>query len=94
MGGRDEGVGRGDDFAGDAQCLQRGDQGQGAIGKQRDVFHPEVIGQFLLQLLMKGAAVGQALAVPDLLQVGNELLQRWQQRAGDGNGFGHGNGCS
>lgn len=36
---------------------------------------------------MHGAAIGEHAAGPDLLQIGDELLQRGQQGAGDGDVF-------
>ena len=46
------------------------------------MFHPQILGQSTFEGLMKGAVIGQALAVPDLLQVRHECLQFRQQGAG------------
>lgn len=72
----DERVGRGDDFALDAQRLNRGHQCQGAVGEQREVLHAQILGQFMFELLVKRAAVGELTAFPYVFEVGNELLQR------------------
>jgi len=47
------------------------------------VLDAEIFTQRLLQLLMEGAVVGQNLVLPDLLKVGDKLLQRRQVRLGD-----------
>lgn len=43
MCGGHERVGCGDDFTGDAQGLQRGNQGDGAIGEQADALDTQVV---------------------------------------------------
>ncbi len=91
--GGHERVGRGNHFAGDAQRLQRGEQGQGAVCQQGQVSNPKVLRQRLFQRLVHAATVGQDAATPDLLQVRYELVQGRQQRAGDGNGHGGLHGC-
>jgi hypothetical protein len=83
MRGGDERVRRGDDFAADAQRLQRRDQRDRRVREQRDVAHAQVLGERVFQLGMEGAAIGQLAAGPDLLQVGQELLQGRQVRLGD-----------
>ncbi|MNQ83138.1 hypothetical protein D3C85_982100 [compost metagenome] len=85
MGRGHEGIWRGDDLTGDAQRLQRRNQGQGAIGEQRDMFHAKVLAQRTFQCLVHAAAIGEYPALPDLLEVGNEVLQGWKQRACNGN---------
>ena len=72
---RHERIGRRDDFAGDPQCLKRRDQSNRGVGEQCDVLDPKVLAQLLFELLMKGSAVGEDLALPDLPQIGNELLE-------------------
>ena len=67
VGGGDKAIGRGDDFAADAQCLQGGDQRQRAIGEQADVGYLEILAQGLLKPLVKAAVIGDPLAVPDFL---------------------------
>ncbi|BAK88810.1 hypothetical protein NCGM2_1951 [Pseudomonas aeruginosa NCGM2.S1] len=81
--GGDEGVRRGDHLAGHPQCLQRGDERQGGVGEEHDVLHPQVLAQGLFQRMVHVAPVGQETALPDLFQVGDELFQGRQQRAGD-----------
>ena len=76
--GGDEGIRRGDHFALDAQGLQRRHQGDGAVGQQRQMFHPQVLGQRLFQLLVEGPAVGQDLAIPDHLQQLDEVFEGGQ----------------
>jgi hypothetical protein len=49
MAGGDEGVGRGDDLAIDAERLQRRHQRQRAVGEQRDVLDAQVLAQRLLE---------------------------------------------
>lgn len=83
MGCGNERVRCGDDFAGNAQGLQGGDQGQRAICKQADVFGTQVVAQLLFKLLVKRADVGEDFIVPDLLQVGGELLDGGQVGLGD-----------
>lgn len=85
----DEGVRGRDDLAGDAQGLERGDQREGAIGEECQVLDAEVVTQGLFELLVKRAVVGEKLAVPDLLQEGDEVLQRGQMRLGDVEGVRH-----
>lgn len=46
----------------------------------------QVSGQFLLQLAMHGAAVGQLFVGPDLLKIRNKLLKLWQQGLGHKDG--------
>ncbi|MEA3641477.1 MAG: hypothetical protein VBE63_16255 [Lamprobacter sp.] len=47
----------------------------------------QILGQCLLELLVEGAAVGEDLVVPDLLQVGDKLLERGQVGLGDVDSF-------
>src|SRR5690606_36902225 len=54
-----------------------------AVVEQSDEFHTQVPAKRLLQLLVHRATIGQCLAAPDLLQIRNELLQRWQEGLGD-----------
>jgi hypothetical protein len=42
--------------------------------------HPKVITQLLFELLVKWPAIGQLLAVLDLLQIGDKLFKRRQQQ--------------
>ena len=42
--------------------------------------HPKMITQLLFELLVKWPAIGQLLAVPDLLQIGNKLFKRRRQQ--------------
>lgn len=65
MRGGDEGIRRGDDLASDTQSLQGSDQGNGAVGKQRQVLDAKVVAQRLLQLLVKRATIGQNFVSPD-----------------------------
>ncbi|MNN78181.1 hypothetical protein D3C81_1947090 [compost metagenome] len=87
-----KGVRCSDHLTSDAQCLQCCHKGDGAIAKQRKVFHPEVFRQLLFQLFMERTAISQAFAAPDLLQVRQKLFERRKQRPGDGDEFGHDNG--
>ena len=75
MCGGHKGIRCGDDLTGDTQRLQRRDQRDRAIGEQCNVLDTEVVTELLFQLLVKGAAVGQAFTVPDLFQVGKKLFQ-------------------
>ena len=79
VGGSHEGIRCSDDFARDAQGLQGGNKREGAIGEKRNVFDTQVVTKRLFKLLVKRAAIGQPLALPDLLQVGNEFFQWGQQ---------------
>ena len=47
------------------------------------MFDAQMFTQLLLKLLVERAAIRQYLAVPDFPQVGNELVQTGQVRAGD-----------
>ncbi|MOA46255.1 hypothetical protein D3C78_1687460 [compost metagenome] len=87
MGGRDEGVRRGDDLARHAQCLQRRQQGNGAVVEERDVLDTEVVGKSSFQFLVHRPAIGEDLVLPDVLQIGEELIQRRQIGLGDVNRF-------
>src|SRR5471032_3039413 len=71
----DEGIRRRDDLSGNSQCLQCRNEPYRCVGKQCDKFDAEILTKFLLELLVKWTAVGQDLAVPDFLQVGDELLE-------------------
>ena len=83
MSGGDERIRRGDHFAGDSQRLQCSNQRDRRVGEQRNMFHPEILTQRLLQLLMEWPAIRQYLVGPDLLQIWNELRQWRQIRLGD-----------
>ena len=48
-----------------------------------EMLDAQVVAQRRFQLLVERAAVGEDFAVPDLLQVGHELLQRRQGGLGD-----------
>lgn len=50
----------------------------------------QVVAQRFFKLLVKRATVGKNFVVPDLLQVGQKLLQRWQGQLGDVDGRGCG----
>jgi len=76
MGGRDKRIRGGDDLAGDAQCLQRRNQCQRTVAEQGDMLDAQILAQFGFELLVKRAAIGQYPAVPDLLQIGDEVFQR------------------
>ncbi|MDT4842844.1 hypothetical protein FQZ97_767590 [compost metagenome] len=85
-----ERIRRGDDLARDAHRLECRDQRDRAVGEERDVLHAQVLAQRLLQLLVERPTVGEDLVVPDLLQVGQELVQRWQVGLGHVHRLGHG----
>ena len=76
MGCCHEAEGGGDDLAGDLQGLQGRHQRQGAVGKEREILHPEVISQLFLKLLMERPVVGENPALPYLMEVYGKLLQR------------------
>ena len=76
--GGDKRVRRGDHLAGNAQSLQCGDQRDGSVGEQRQMFNTQILAERLFQPLVKRTTVRQDLAVPYLPQVGNELLE-WRQ---------------
>lgn len=63
----DKRIGRGDDFAGDPQGLQGGDQGDRTIGKKGQVLDTKELAQCPLELLMKRSVVGERLVLPNLL---------------------------
>ena len=75
----DERIGGGDHLPGDPQSLQADHQTERAVGDQREVRDPEMVAESLLELLVEGAAVGEDAAFPDLLQIGRQLFQRWQE---------------
>ena len=83
VGGGNETEGGGDNLAGDLQRLQGRHQRQGAVGKERQILHPEIFGQFLLKLLMEGSVVGEYAAVPYFFEITGELLQRREGRLGN-----------
>lgn len=88
MAGRHETVGGGDDLAlGDTQRLQCRNQRQGAVGKEGDILHPQILRQCTLQLLVVVAIVGNPLAIPDILEQGVVLLQVGEEGGGDGYDF-------
>ena len=78
VGGGHERVRGRDHLAADAQRLQRGHQGQGAVGEQAEVLDAEIARQFRFELLVEGAVVGQPAAGPDLFEIGDELVE-WRQ---------------
>lgn len=79
----DKGKWRGDHLAGDLQAAQGGNQCDGAVVEQGDVVHSEVAAQRLLKPLVKRPAIGEQPAVPDLLQIRDELRQGRQVWLGD-----------
>ena len=76
VGGRDEGIRGGNHFTRNSQRLQGGNQGNGTVGKQREMFHAQIRTQRLFQLLVKWTAIRQYLAIPYFFQVWQELVQR------------------
>lgn len=75
-----EGIGRSDDFAGDSQGLEGGHKGEGAIGEQRQVLHPEIIAKRPFEILMERTVVCELSALPYLLEVGCEFCKLRQER--------------
>ena len=72
---RHKGEGRGDDLARDAQRLHTNLQCYHAIGEKRYVLHPEVFSQFGFKLAVELAVVREPLVIPNLAQIGDELVQ-------------------
>lgn len=86
--GSHETIGSSDDLTlRNAQRLQSGDQRQGAVGKETDILHPQILRQRLLQLLMIVAVIGNPFAAPDVLEKGVILLQIGEERGCDGYDF-------
>ncbi len=85
MCGGNKRIGRGYHLTRNAQGLESRDEGKGAVGKYGDIVHTEIAGKRLLQLFVERAIVGNPFAVPNLLQVGDELIQRRKKRGGNGN---------
>ena len=74
MGGSCKAEGGGYHFTFNAQCLQGSYQGEGAIGKNREIFNPQVLCKFLFKLLMKRAFIREDPVGPDFFQVNGEFL--------------------
>ena len=87
--GRDEGVRRRDDVTRDAELLQRAHQCDGRVAEQRDLRDAQPAAQRRLEPLVELPAVGEDLAVPDLLEVGQHLLEGRQVGRGDVDRRGH-----
>ena len=79
MGGGHKAVRGGNDFARNAQHLQSAHQRQRAVGEQADIGDFQILAQGFLQLLVVMAVIGQPLAVPDIPQVRQEIIQGREQ---------------
>jgi len=84
VGSGNEAVGSSDYLAGYAESLKGRDEGESAVSEHADIFHAEVLAQGLFKLLMVVAVVGNPLAVPDVAQVGYELVERGKEGGGYG----------
>jgi len=81
--GGDERERGGDDLAGKVQHPDRAHQREGTVGREREVIHLQILGQRRFQTLMERTPIGHLPARPDLLQIGQKVLQRRQERARD-----------
>lgn len=70
------------------QGLQSRYERQRAVCEKRDIFNAEIFGEFLFQSPVHLPAVGDPLAVPDLLKIRDEFFKRRQKRRRDGYLFG------
>lgn len=84
VGGSHEAIWCGDDLAGDAKSLEGGDERQGAVGEERDIWHAEVFGESVFELLVEGAVVGYPSAIPNLFQRLVEVVEVGKEGGGDG----------
>ena len=80
VGGGDEAERRGDDLAGYPERLQRGDERQGAVGEEADIWDLEVFAEGLLKFSVVVPVVGDPLALPDVPEVPVEFLKVRQKR--------------
>src|SRR5204863_4252634 len=78
-----------DDVTRDAELLQRAHQCDGGVDEQRDLRDVEPVAQRRLEPLVARPAVGEELAVPDLLEVGQHLLEGRQVGRRDVDGLVH-----
>ena len=85
VGGGHETIGGGDHFAGDAEGLQGGDEGEGAVGEEGEEGHAEVGGEGGFEAVMVFAVVGDPLAVPDVAEEGLELVKVGEEGGGHSN---------
>lgn len=83
MGGGYEAVGGGDDFAGDAEGLKGGDEGEGAVGEEAYVGHFEVFGEGFFEALVEGAVVGDPFAGPYFFEEVVEFVERGEEGGGN-----------
>ena len=71
---------RGDHLPGNPERLQRGDERQGAVGEEADIWDLEVFAEGLLKFSVVVPVVGDPLARPDVPEVSVELLKVRQKR--------------
>ena len=78
---------RGDDFARQAEALERDLEGQRAVVEEAEVLGVKLAAQFLLKPLDNGAIIGEPGAVPNLLKSVAKIRKRREERSRHVNGF-------
>jgi hypothetical protein len=90
VGGRDEGVRRGDDLALEPRGVDHRFQRDHPVRHQRDVVDLEIVAQARFERLVERTVVAEDARVPDLLEHRHELGERRQIGARDVDGIGQG----